>query len=45
MDIKTVFLERDLEHEIFVKPLEGYPEANNRILKLRKSLYGLKQAL
>ena len=44
MDIKTAFLNGDLEHEIFVEPPEGYPEARNRVLKLCKSLYGLKQA-
>ena len=44
MDIKTAFLNGDLEHEIFVEPPEGYPEASNYVLRLRKSLYGLKQA-
>lgn len=43
MDIKTAFLNGDLEHEIFVEPPEGYPEARNQVLKLCKSLYGLKQ--
>jgi hypothetical protein len=45
MDIKTAFLNGDLEHEIFVELLEGYPEASNHVLRLCKSLYGLKQAL
>ena len=44
MDIKTAFLNGDLEHEIFVEPPDGYPESNSRVLKLCKSLYGLKQA-
>jgi len=44
MDIKTAFLNGDLEHEIFVEPPDGYPESNDRVLKLCKSLYGLKQA-
>ena len=44
MDIKTAFLNGDLEHEIFVEPPDGYPETRNQVLKLCKSLYGLKQA-
>ena len=44
MDIKTAFLNGDLEHEIFVEPPDGYPETSDQVLKLRKSLYGLKQA-
>ena len=44
MDIKTAFLNGNLEHEIFVEPPDGYPEARNQVLKLCKSLYGLKQA-
>lgn len=44
MDIKTAFLNGDLEHEIFVEPPDGYPETSDKVLKLRKSLYGLKQA-
>lgn len=44
MDIKTAFLNGDLEHEIFVEPPDGYPETSGRVLKLCKSLYGLKQA-
>ena len=44
MDIKTAFLNGDLEHEIFVEPPDGYPETKGRVLKLCKSLYGLKQA-
>lgn len=44
MDIKTAFLNGDLEHEIFVEPPEGYPEPSDQVLKLCKSLYGLKQA-
>lgn len=44
MDIKTAFLNGDLEHEIFVEPPDGYPEASDQVLKLCKSLYGLKQA-
>jgi len=46
MDIKTAFLNRDLEHEIFMHPPPGCAEygGNNMVWRLEKSLYGLKQA-
>ena len=44
MDIKTAFLNGDLDHEIFIEPPEGYPEAAGHVLRLLKSLYGLKQS-
>ena len=44
MDIKTAFLNGDLEHEIYIQPPDGYPEREGKVLKLCKSLYGLKQS-
>ena len=44
MDIKTAFLNGKVDHEIYVEPPEGYPEANGMVLKLNRSLYGLKQS-
>ena len=44
MDIKTAFLNGDLDHEIFVEPPDGFPEGHDRVLKLCKTLYGLKQS-
>ncbi|XP_075074800.1 uncharacterized protein LOC142162354 [Nicotiana tabacum] len=46
MDVKTAFLNSDLEEEIYMtKPecfvIQGH---ENKVCKLRKSLYGLKQA-
>ncbi|GJQ87710.1 hypothetical protein Trydic_g22081 [Trypoxylus dichotomus] len=41
-DIKTVFLYRKLEETIFMNIPKGYPHAD-KICKLKKSLYGLKQ--
>lgn len=44
-DIKTAFLNGDLEEEIFMELPEGMKDANGeRVCRLRKSLYGLKQA-
>ena len=46
MDVRTAFLNRDLEHEIYMEQPEGYEDEEHPdfICKLRKSLYGLKQS-
>ena len=46
MNVKTTFLNGDLEEEIYVEQLEGFivPGQEKKICKLVKSLYGLKQA-
>ena len=46
MDVKTAFLNGDLEEEIYMKQPEGYivPGQENKVCRLVKSLYGLKQA-
>ena len=46
MDVKTAFLNDELEEEIYLKQLEGFVESRreNKVCKLVKSLYGLKQA-
>lgn len=43
-DIKTAFLYGELEEEIFMYLPEGYDEKKNKICKLKKAIYGLKQA-
>ena len=45
MDVKTVFLNGDLEDEIYIVQPEGYVDKNrsNMVCKLQKNLYGLKQ--
>jgi len=45
MDVKTAFLNGDLEEEIYMVQLEGciFPGQENKVCKLVKSLYGLKQ--
>ena len=46
MDLKTTFLDGDLEEEIYMQQREGFVENGKEILvcQLNKSLYGLKQA-
>ncbi|GJT45275.1 retrovirus-related pol polyprotein from transposon TNT 1-94 [Tanacetum coccineum] len=46
MDVKTAFLNGDLEEEIYMNQLEGFiaPGQESKVCRLVKSLYGLKQA-
>ncbi|GAB2269654.1 hypothetical protein Dimus_038780 [Dionaea muscipula] len=46
MDVKTAFLNGDLDETIFMSQPEGYTDSvhKNFVCKLNKSLYGLKQA-
>ena len=44
IDIKTAFLNGQLDEEIFMQPPEGYTVPPNTVCKLQKSLYGLRQA-
>ena len=46
MDVKTVFLNKDLEEEIYMDQPEGFvePREESKVCKLTKSPYGLKQA-
>ena len=42
-DVKTAFLHGNLKEEIYMKPPKGFA-VTDKVLKLNKSLYGLKQA-
>jgi hypothetical protein len=46
MDVKTTFLDGDLEEEIYMKQPEGFVVKGKKelVCKLKKSLYGLKQS-
>ena len=47
MNVKTTFLNGELDEEIYMKQLKGFyaPGQEKKVCKLVKSLYGLKQAL
>jgi hypothetical protein len=44
MDVKTTFLNGDLEEEVYMKQPKGFNDDSQKACKLRKSIYGLKQA-
>ena len=46
MDVKTAFLNGNIDQEVFIEQLEGFAlhSRESHICRLRKALYGLKQA-
>lgn len=44
-DVTTAFLNGKLEEVLYMKQPEGYDDGSGQVLRLKKSLYGLKQAL
>jgi hypothetical protein len=46
MDMKSAFLNGDLKEEVYVRQLAGFiiTDQEGNVLRLRKALYGLRQA-
>ena len=47
MDVKSAFLNGDLKEEVYVQPPPSFAVAGEegKVYRLRKALYGLRQAL
>ena len=46
MDVKSTFLNGELEEEVYIEQPNGFPliDDKNMVCRLKKALYGLKQA-
>ncbi|GKV14657.1 hypothetical protein SLEP1_g25497 [Rubroshorea leprosula] len=44
MDVKNAFINGDLEDEVYMKPPLGLTPPLNKVCRLRRALYGLKQS-
>ena len=44
IDVKTAYLNGDLDEDIYMEPPKGYDVPNGCVLLLKKALYGLRQA-
>ena len=44
MDVVTAFLNREVSSEVYVGQPKGYSDGINKVCKLRKALYGLRES-
>lgn len=44
MDVKTAFLQGDIDEQVYITTPDGFPESEGKVLRLKKALYGLKQS-
>ena len=44
MDVKSAYLNGELKEEIYMRQPDGFEDGSGRVCRLRKTLYGLKQA-
>ena len=44
MDVKTAYLNANIDADIFIEQPKGFEEGKNDICHLNKSIYGLKQS-
>jgi hypothetical protein len=46
MDVKTAFLNGEIEEEVYIEQLDGFLtyEKESHVYMLKKAMYGLKQA-
>ena len=44
VDVKGAYLNGKLDEEIYMKQPEGFTDGTDRVLKLHKTIYGLKQS-
>jgi len=44
MDIEAAFLNEQIKSEVYIYPLDDYQSRINKVCRLKKSLYGLRDS-